>query len=141
MRMNQARTSTQDNRRRLGDTGEELAVQALQKAGLRILARNWRCSVGELDIIAQETAPDYVTGGAAVPWLVLVEVRTRRGERFGTAQQSITARKQAKLHEVAEHYVQTVAWQGPWRIDVVAIQMDSAGRLLTLEHIRHAVTG
>lgn len=139
--MGQERTSTQDSRRRLGDTGEELAVQMLQKAGLRILARNWRCSVGELDIIAQETAPDYVTGGAPAPWLVLVEVRTRRGEQFGTAQQSITLRKQAKLREVAEHYVQTVAWTGPWRIDVVAVQMDKAGRLLAIEHIRHAVSG
>jgi putative endonuclease len=127
-------------RRRLGDTGEALAVQALEKAGLTIVARNWRCPAGELDIIAQESALDFVNGGIA-PWLVLVEVRTRRGERFGTAQQSITPRKQAKLREVAEHYVQVTNWLGPWRIDVVAVQMDAAGRLLDVEHIRHAVTG
>ena len=72
---------------------------------------------------------------------MLVEVRTRRGNRFGTAQQSVTERKQAKLRLVSEQYVQTTAWTGPWRIDVVAVQMDSAGRLVEIEHIRHAVTG
>lgn len=139
--MNQDPSLPKNSRRRLGDTGEGLAVQALEKAGLQILARNWRCAAGELDVIAQEMAVDYVHGGISVPWLVLVEVRTRRGNRFGTAQQSITPRKQAKLREVAEHYVQTSAWSGPWRIDVVAIQMDEVGKLVAIEHIRHAVTG
>lgn len=134
-------TPPNQSRRRLGNKGEALAVQALQAAGLTILARNWRCTAGELDIIAQETGPDFVQGGAIVPWLIVVEVRTRRGDRFGTAQQSVTPRKQAKLREVAEHYIKSIAWTGPWRIDVVAVQMDGGGRLLEIEHIRHAVTG
>jgi len=125
----------------LGATGEALAVEALEDAGLTILDQNWRCAVGELDIIAQEDAPNYATDGAVVPWLILVEVRTRRGDRFGTALQSITPRKQAKLREVSEHYVKAVDWPGPWRIDVVGVQMDSSGKLLSVDHIRHAVTG
>jgi putative endonuclease len=132
--------SAQD-RRQLGNTGEALAVQALTAAGLTIVARNWRCAAGEIDIVAQETAPDFVAGGLPAPWLVLVEVRTRRGNAFGTALQSITRRKQAKLREVAEQYVQTTAWPGPWRIDVVAIQFDGHGHLLAMDHIRHAVSG
>jgi putative endonuclease len=139
--MEQDNTPQTDRRRRLGDTGEALAVRALQKAGLTIITRNWRCSTGELDIVAQETAPDFAKDGALAPWLVLVEVRTRRGNRFGTAQQSITPRKQAKLRVVAEHYIQDTNWLGPWRIDVVAVQMDNIGRLVEIEHIRHAVTG
>ncbi len=139
--MNSDQTPRNQSRRRLGNKGEELAVQTLQAAGLTILDRNWRCTAGELDIIAQAPAPDFVQGGAIVPWLILVEVRTRRGDRFGTAQQSVTPRKQAKLREVAEHYVKSIAWAGPWRIDVVAIQMDGGGRLLEIEHIRHAVSG
>jgi putative endonuclease len=130
-----------DRRRRLGDTGEELAVRALHTAGLTVIGRNWRCPAGEIDIIAQETAPDFVLGGRVVSWLVLVEVRTRRGTQFGAARQSITPRKQAKLRELAAHYIQNVDWHGPWRIDVVAVQMDAQGRLLEVEHIRHAVTG
>jgi putative endonuclease len=128
-------------RHSLGTKGEELALQALQQAGLTILARNWRCAAGELDIVAQEAGPDFASGAEWVPWLVLVEVRTRRGTRYGTAHQSITPRKQAKLREVAAHYVHSVAWTGPWRIDAVTVQMDEQGRLLALEHIRHAVTG
>lgn len=128
-------------RRGLGDRGEQLAVDALAQAGLAIVARNWRCPSGEIDIVAQERAADYAAGGAVVPWLVLVEVRTRRGNAFGSARQSITPRKQAKLREVAGHYLQSTGWAGPWRIDVVAVQMDADGRLLEVEHIRHAVTG
>jgi putative endonuclease len=130
-----------DPRRGLGAAGEALAVQALQAAGLTIVERNWRCATGEIDIVAQETGPDYVRGLPAAPWLVIVEVRTRRGQAFGTALQSVIARKQAKLREVAAAYVEHVQWQGPWRIDVVAVQMDSRGKLLAVEHVRHAVSG
>lgn len=130
-----------DPRRHLGNTGETLAVQHLVAAGLTVLARNWRCEAGELDVIAQEIAPNYVTGEAAATWLVLVEVRTRRGDRFGSALQSLTPRKQAKLREVAAHYIQRVAWPGPWRIDFVAVQLDQQGHLLAVDHVRHAVTG
>ena len=128
-------------RRSLGDTGEDRAVQALTAAGLTILARNWRCPAGGLDILAEELAPDLLAGPQPVVWRVCVEVRTRRGTQFGTAKQSITPRKQAKLREVAAHYIQSTGWTGPWRIDVVAVQMDGQGRLVEIEHIRHAVTG
>ena len=130
-----------DARRQLGQTGEELAARLLTEAGLVIVARNWRCKYGELDLVAQEVAPDYANGGEAATWLVAVEVRIRRGVRFGTAQASVTPTKQAKVRTVAEAYVQAVGWQGPWRIDVVAIQLDERGRLVDKVHLRHAVTG
>jgi putative endonuclease len=128
-------------RRQLGTKGEDLALQKLTDAGLTIRARNWRCAAGELDLIAEECAPDFVSGNQQATWLVFVEVRTRRGVDFGTALQSITPRKAAKLREVAEHYVQQHAWHGPWRIDLVAVQMDESGRLTAVDHVRHAVTG
>lgn len=134
-------TKPTDPRRQLGAAGETMAICALEGAGLTVVERNWRCAVGELDLIAHDIAPDYATGEMAATWLVLVEVRTRRGERFGTARQSLTPRKQAKLREVAEHYVQAANWQGPWRIDLVAIQMDRQGHLMAVDHIRHAVSG
>ncbi len=130
-----------DKRRLLGDTGEQLAAEQLVRSGLRIVARNWRGHSGELDLIAQEEAPDLVQGGAVATWLVLVEVRTRRGERFGTALQSITPAKQRKLRTVAAEYLHTIGWRGPWRIDVVAVQMDGRGVLQRVEHVRHAVAG
>jgi putative endonuclease len=130
-----------DPRRKLGQAGEEMAARLLAEAGLVIVMRNWRCAHGELDIVAQEVAPDYSQGGKPVTWLVAVEVRTRRGRRFGTAQESVTPAKQAKLREVAEAFVMESGWQGPWRIDVVAIQLDAQGHLIDKAHLRHAVTG
>ena len=80
----------QDGRRALGTRGELIAVRALQEAGLRIVERNWRCRAGELDIIAEECAPDFSRGASDSRWLVVVEVRTRRGHGYGSALQSFT---------------------------------------------------
>ena len=130
-----------DGRRSLGVRGEMIAARALHQAGLRIVERNWRCRAGELDIVAEERAPDYAQGTSDACWLVLVEVRTRRGHAYGSARQAFPGKKQAKLRELAALYVQEKMWQGPWRIDAVAVQMDSSGKLVSVEHIRHAVTG
>ncbi|MGB6837955.1 MAG: YraN family protein, partial [Dehalococcoidia bacterium] len=70
--MNQAR-------RRLGDFGERVAAAHLEAKGYRILARNYRCREGEIDLVAQQ-------GDV----LVFVEVRARRGEGAGTAAESVT---------------------------------------------------
>jgi putative endonuclease len=128
-----------DGRRSLGAGGETIALHALEEAGLTIIERNWRCAVGELDIVAQENGPDYVRGIPSTPWLVIVEVRTRRGEAYGTALQSITRAKQRKLRQVGRAYVQSKGWRGPWRIDAVGVQMDAQGNVLSVEHVRHAV--
>lgn len=130
-----------DPRRELGRKGEELAADLLAATGLTVVARNWRCPQGEVDLVATETAPDYTRGGEPSTWLVVVEVRIRRGTRFGTALASVGPAKQAKLREVAAAYVQATGWQGPWRIDVVAIQLDPQGRPVEQLHLRHAVTG
>ena len=130
-----------DGRRSLGERGEQIAVRALHEAGLRIIERNWRCRAGELDIIAEEPGPDYGRGLPDARWLVLVEVRTRRIHAYGSARQAFTHKKQAKLRELAALYVHEKMWQGPWRIDAVAVQMDRSGKLISVEHIRHAVTG
>lgn len=132
---------SKDARHQLGKAGEEMAARLLVQEGMVILARNWRCPYGELDLVASENAPDDCMGGVMTTWLVAVEVRIRRGMRFGTAKASVTATKQAKLRSVAEAYVQATGWQGPWRIDVVAIQLDGQGRMIEQAHLRHAVTG
>jgi Holliday junction resolvase-like predicted endonuclease len=60
---------------------------------------------------------------------------------MGSPEESITAAKQARLIDLAQAYVQAEEWFGPWRIDVVAIEMDRGGRLLRVEHYENAVTG
>ncbi|MCB0113049.1 MAG: YraN family protein [Caldilineaceae bacterium] len=128
-----------DPRRRQGQQAEDAAVRALTAAGITVLARNWRCPAGEIDIVAEDVAPDYASGRPDARWLVLVEVRSRRRSR-GSARQSFTSRKLAKLQEVAAHYIQSTAWAGPWRIDAVAVQFDGE-KIVDVEHIRHAVMG
>ncbi len=79
-----------------GDAAEARALAWLQARGLRCLARNYRCRLGEIDLIMQD--------GDTV---VFVEVRQRRSARFGGAAASITPAKQARLTLAAEHYLQT----------------------------------
>lgn len=108
-----------------------MAGEHLQAEGYTILDTNWRCASGEVDIIARE-------GDV----LAFVEVRTRRGRRGPTPEQSLTPAKQAKLIELARTYLQERDLTDvPWRIDFVAVEMDGRGVLQRVDLIRHAVTG
>jgi putative endonuclease len=117
-------------RKKLGQFGENLAADYLERRGYVIRQRNYRCPVGEMDIVAEDGA-----------CLVFVEVRTRRGREYGTPEESITAAKQVKLVEVAQTYLQEHHWPGDWRIDVVAIELTRGGRLERVTVIQNAVGG
>ncbi len=108
--------------------GERLAAESLEQHGLTILARNWRCAVGEIDIVAKEG--DVVA---------VVEVKTRRGRGAGTPEQGITESKRLKLCELAQAYIDATGWLGNVRIDVVGVELDRAGRLLRVSYWREAV--
>jgi putative endonuclease len=100
-----------DTRRRLGQWGEAEAARYLEARGCRVVTTNWRCTAGEVDLVAQDGA-----------CLAFVEVRTRRGRAYGTPEESITAAKLARMAAVAESYVYAEGWEGDWRLDVVAIR-------------------
>jgi putative endonuclease len=119
-----------DTRKNLGDFGEQAAAAHLAKRGYVLLARKWRCPAGEIDLLMRDGST-----------LVFVEVRARRGERLGTAEESVDRAKQAKLIALAYAYLEATDVPGdqPWRIDVVALNIDRAGRVARLEHIRDAV--
>jgi putative endonuclease len=120
-----------DARVRLGRRGEELAANRLIDLGYAIVGRNYRCPHGELDLVARQ----------GEVW-VFVEVRTRRGDRFGTPEDSFTARKRAHLIAAAQHYLQAHDLAGvPWRIDAVAVELSTAGVLHRLDVIENAVSG
>jgi putative endonuclease len=115
-------------RRELGAFGERVAAAHLEAKGYRIRARNFRCREGEIDIVAEDG-----------DCLVFVEVRTRRGDAFGTPAESVTAAKERRLLTVAKTYLQEHAEVPPnQRIDVVAIEL-SRGRLLAVQHIEGAI--
>lgn len=118
-------------RKQLGDAGEEIAARELTRRGYTVRERNWRCPEGELDIIAE-----------LGEWLVFVEVRTRRGDRFGTPEESITLAKRAHLIAAAQAYLQAQSLQDrDWRIDVVAVEMSSRGELIRVDVIENAIEG
>jgi len=109
----------------VGRHGEDVVARELEASGWEILARNWRCPSGELDIVAL----DGVT-------LVAVEVKTRRSAVFGSPQESVTRAKVARLR------VLTAAWlhQQPRRfaqvrIDVCAVTLPARGAAI-VEHLR-----
>jgi len=104
--------------KQMGDQAETLALQHLQAAGLRVLARNYRApgrGAGDIDLIARE--PDGT--------LVFVEVRRRSGGRFGGALASVGALKQRRLILAARHYLLRLPQWPPCRFDVVAVQGDA----------------
>jgi ribonuclease HII len=118
-----------DRRARLGRLGEELAAEHLEREGYVICQTNYRCEVGEMDIVALDS-----------DCLVFVEVRTRSSRRFGSPEESITAAKRQKLIEVAQTYLLEHQSQPPdWRIDVVSIQLSPRRELERLDLIKNAV--
>jgi putative endonuclease len=106
-----------------------MAVQHLQTAGHLILERNWRCTSGEIDIISQYEDT-----------LIFTEVRTRRPTgTFGTAAESIQARKQRKVRDIATVYVHRHYSRMPRiRFDAVAVQLNEDGTLHSLQHYVNA---
>ncbi|NLM20568.1 MAG: YraN family protein [Peptococcaceae bacterium] len=102
------------SKRELGNLGENLAVEHLQREGLKILARNYRCPKGEMDIIARDG-----------DCLVFVEVRTRSSSSSGRAEESIVFHKLQRLKAIAMLYLleQNIKKWPSLRFDVVAINI------------------
>ncbi|GIH72698.1 YraN family protein [Sphaerimonospora thailandensis] len=97
---------------RLGRHGERLAANFLEAGGMRILARNWRCPQGEIDILARD-------GDA----LVVVEVKTRSGRSHGTAFEAVTREKLLRLRSLASKWLASQPESfGTIRVDVVALE-------------------
>lgn len=118
----------------LGRAGEQLAVDHLTALGWRILARNWRCSIGEIDIVALDGTTT-----------VVVEVKTRSGVRFGHPLEAVTPIKLARLRRLAgawcaERESACAARAKGVRIDVLGVVIESQGAhtSVSIEHVRQA---
>ncbi len=114
---------------RTGNRGEQLAIVYLRERDYNILATNWHCPRGEIDIIAQNG-----------PTIVFVEVRTRRTTSTASAFASITLSKQQKLTQTAHLYLHehNIDDQTPWRIDVIAIALPT-GKKPVIDHVEDAL--
>ena len=117
-------------RKRLGALGETIAADYLSKLGYTVLERNYRCSLGEIDIVT--TKGDY---------LVFVEVRARRNLEFGLPEESVTTTKCRKLMALAEAYIQKhERLPANWRIDVVALEFAPDRSIKRITLIENAVS-
>lgn len=117
-----------DLRKALGAAGESAAAAELQRRGYRILERNVRTALGELDLVARDGDT-----------LCFIEVKARRSTAFGYPQEAITRTKQWHLTRMAQWYLKARGLTGcSARFDVVAILMDSDGKPTNIDVIQHA---
>ena len=100
-----------NDRKAVGQRGEDLAAEYLESQGWTILDRNWRCLEGELDLVA--LSPDRV--------LVFCEVKCRSGLGFGNPLEAITAAKMLKLRTVASRWLATHNHRGEVRFDGIGV--------------------
>ena len=112
-----------DTRKKVtGQAGEDIAAGFLEKNGYRISERNYRCPIGEIDIIARDKND-----------LVFVEVKTRRSRDLGYPEQAVGIKKQKKISQLALWYLQEKRLNGVrTRFDVVAVMMQPSGNDIRL---------
>jgi putative endonuclease len=100
----------------LGKNAEARAEALLKRSGLRLVARNFRCRGGEIDLIMRDGEH-----------LVFVEVRLRSHPGFGGALSTVGTRKQQRLILAARQYLASSGWRGPCRFDVVGFDRNGEG--------------
>lgn len=116
-----------NSRQILGKKGEQFASQALKRKGYKIIARNYRCRLGEIDIIALDRS-----------FIVFVEVKTRTSSRFGSGASAITIKKQQQIARVAHHFLAEKQFTYmDARFDVVALKCRNNGDF-EFDHITNA---
>ena len=97
----------------LGELGEKLALKKLKALGYKKITQNYRCALGEVDLIARDNDT-----------LVFVEIKTRRGKSVGYAKEAVDARKRRQLSKVALAYMKSNDCYGvKARFDVVAVSL------------------
>ena len=101
----------------LGRRGEDLAVEYLKGQGYRVIERNVRSRMGEIDVVARDGA-----------FICFVEVRTRSSTRFGWPEESVTGLKRLRLKRLAQGYLQRFRGPiGPVRFDVLSLLLGPDG--------------
>lgn len=113
------------NKRARGAKGEGLAADYLCSEGYEILARNYRCPLGEIDLIARQG-----------DLLVFVEVRSRWSGNFGSPEESISDRKKNKLIDLANYYLSVeLQCEIPCRFDFIGIKFNYPDEVDRINHI------
>ncbi len=116
-------------RKTLGDLGEQLALDHLKKKGYKLVETNYRCRLGEIDIVARQKN-----------CLVFVEVRTKSSQEHGSPEESLTPTKQKHMIKCAYYYLQNhKKLPEHWRIDLVAVELDIFNQPTRIEILENPV--
>ncbi|MCX8037426.1 MAG: YraN family protein [Candidatus Sumerlaeia bacterium] len=111
-------------RKKTGETGEEIAARLLWKKGFRIIERNYRCEVGEIDVIAEDRGV-----------VVFVEVKTRKSPAGGAPEEAVDRDKRRRILRAAEWYLKPWArWPQSTRFDIVGIELDENDAVKAIRH-------
>jgi putative endonuclease len=114
---------------RVGHAGEAAALAYVSEKGMKVLARDWRSPLGQIDIVAEDGDT-----------LVLLEVKARRGTGFGLPEEAVDGRKRQKLRTLMQMYqAATKRQKQPCRIDVLGLILDDKLQVTRTEHIENAV--
>ena len=110
-------------RKQTGSMGEQLALRYLQSQGYKIIEQNWRCRIGEIDLIAMKNDT-----------LIFLEIRSKRSQAFGMAEHTYTTIKKQRMHRLAYLYMQIHEYplQQNFQIDFIAIDLNP-----TTSQVRH----
>jgi putative endonuclease len=106
-----------DRRSERGRTGEDAALRVYERRGFALVARNWRCPLGELDLVVVRR-----------DLLVFCEVKTRSGPAFGGGYEAVTRAKRRRVRNLAELFLQRNAFEhARVRFDVASVWLDGRG--------------
>jgi len=104
---------------RLGPQGERLAAKFLRRQGMKVLARNYRCPVGEADLIVLDSSTRPRQGAETI---VFVEVKTKASDHFTNPESAVNAEKRRRIKKVAGYYLASRPTEGlNVRYDIVAV--------------------
>ena len=101
------------NKRNIGGFYEQAVCEYLTRQGLVIVEKNFRCRIGEIDIIARD-------GNT----LAFIEVKYRKDASYGSPLEAVTPKKQGTIRRVAQYYMAFSDWKGFLRFDVIGICAD-----------------
>lgn len=110
------------NNKELGEQGEQLASDYLEKNGYEIIEKNYRYKRSEIDIIALKDN-----------WLIFIEVKMRKNADYGFPEEFVDEKKEEMIQLGAMDYMEAINWQGNVRYDIIAIIKKSAPEITHLE--------
>lgn len=107
---------------KIGNKGEDLAAEFLEKKGFTVVARKYRFKHAEIDLIVQREN-----------WTIFVEVKTRSSNTFGEPESFVGYKKGRKIFEAAEEFIFSTDWKGHIRFDIISVKLGSTPEIIHFE--------